>query len=117
MQKISNVSGRFYQAMFVSIFVANILTVPLSASAAVPPGGTCYIDLGYSLKLGFSNLSVLNLQKVLNNDPDTQVAYTGAGSPGLETQIFGLLTELAVQRYQTKHDIVYSGTPDTRFPT
>ncbi len=43
---------------------------------------------------------VLELQKILNNDPRTQVASAGLGSKGFETTYFGLKTQDAAMRFQ-----------------
>jgi peptidoglycan hydrolase-like protein with peptidoglycan-binding domain len=55
------------------------------------------------LKSGSRSANVLLLQKFLNADPDTQIASSGAGSPGNETQLFGAKTALAVKRFQEKY--------------
>ncbi len=56
-----------------------------------------------NLSLGTTGQSVLELQRVLNLDPDTQVSKTGPGSPGQETSFFGRATRDAVIRFQDKH--------------
>ena len=56
-----------------------------------------------NLALGSRGEEVRYLQKFLNSDPDTQVAYTGYGSPGWETTYFGYSTRLAVIKFQNKY--------------
>ncbi len=58
---------------------------------------------GASLKIGDQGEDVLNLQKFLNLDSDTQVSLSGPGSPGQETRYFGPATRLAVMKFQEKH--------------
>ncbi|MDQ3014808.1 MAG: IPT/TIG domain-containing protein [bacterium] len=56
-----------------------------------------------SLTRGSAGIDVRELQKVLNRDPQTQIAVSGAGSPGNETSTFGNLTRLAVIKFQQKY--------------
>jgi hypothetical protein len=59
--------------------------------------------LSTNLSVGSSGVQVALLQQILNRDPDTQVASSGTGSPGMESTYFGPLTKLAVMRFQTKY--------------
>ena len=63
------------------------------------------------LSKGCIGEDVRRLQQLLNKNPDTQIAPSGVGSPGKETDSFGELTKLAVQNFQLKHGIASPGTP------
>lgn len=58
-----------------------------------------------SLYFGSVGVDVRELQKVLNSNPDTHIAVSGAGSPGNETMTFGKLTRLAVMKFQEKYPV------------
>ncbi len=55
------------------------------------------------LKEGSSGNDVLELQKLLNKDPDTRIGGTGIGSQGQESSYFGKITKDAVTRFQNKY--------------
>ncbi len=76
----------------------------LQAQLAAVSGGTgtvCY-SFSVNLKLGSRGADVMKLQKLLNSSADTQVAASGAGSPGNETSYFGPATYAAVIKFQNK---------------
>lgn len=56
-----------------------------------------------TLTIGSSGQDVHELQKILNQNPLTQLGVTGVGSPGQETFYFGELTRQAVIRFQNKY--------------
>jgi hypothetical protein len=82
----------------VSIFLFGVV-VPTKNSITKAQTPTFYQDLS----LGSNGADVLELQKLLNSDPQTRVATYGVGSPGQETDYFGNLTHNAVIRFQNKY--------------
>ena len=62
--------------------------------------------IGRSLKIGSTGDDVTRLQQFLARDP---AIY----SEGVVSGYYGALTEAAVKRWQTKYNIVSSGTPET----
>lgn len=69
------------------------LFLPLAANAAILR----------NLKVGDRGEDVKELQEILNKNGDTRIAITGPGSPGSETNYFGVLTKLAVIKFQEKY--------------
>lgn len=78
------------------------ITAQLAAMNSTTVSAPAYV-FTRDLTLGSVGVDVMNLQKVLNMSADTQVALTGAGSPGMETSTFGPATKAAVIKFQNKY--------------
>lgn len=75
-----------------------------------PSGGQTAGAFKRDLSKGMVGEDVRLLQKLLNKNPETQVAATGGGSPRNETVYFGTFTKNAVQKFQIKYRIVSENT-------
>lgn len=62
-----------------------------------------------SMSLGSKSSDVMNVQKVLNSDTDTQVADVGIGSKGKETTYLGPATIKAIKKFQVKYGLAKPG--------
>lgn len=63
------------------------------------------VTVDRTLKFGDRNLEVKDLQTILNSNSKTQVASTGEGSKGKETDYFGEKTRSAVIKFQKLNKI------------
>ena len=96
------------QAMINSLLAQiQALQAQLAYSQGGQTGGISGIPAGFTftknLQVGMTGTDVMYLQKLLNSDAMTQVAASGAGSPGNETQYFGPATRSGVIKFQNKY--------------
>ncbi|XKT74552.1 MAG: beta strand repeat-containing protein [Patescibacteria group bacterium UBA2163] len=91
---------------------STIDNVDASLRGETPTGGTsgggssasvCPFTWTRSLSSGDTGADVMALQKFLNADSATQLAASGAGSPGNETSYFGSVTAAGVAKFQNKY--------------
>jgi hypothetical protein len=66
-------------------------------------GASCATTFTRNHSQGDSGGEVMAIQKFLNSIDGTQLASTGAGSPGNETSYFGAITKAAVIQFQNKY--------------
>ncbi len=95
----------------------NLLFIGIIVSVLFISVGITEAGLFRTLRQGSVGADVRELQVLLNKDPETRIALSGAGSFGRETSSFGTLTRQAVIRFQTKYasDVLYPA--GISFPT
>ena len=91
----------------IQVLLAELANLVPSTPVGVP-SACSGISFTAGLTIGSQNSNVLCLQSLLNQSSDTQVASTGVGSVGNETNYYGNLTATAVGKFQMKNGLVSS---------
>ncbi len=80
------------------------LQAQIAQSQGITSSGACDgVTFSRSLSLGMTGDDVKCLQTILNRSVDTQIAVSGVGSIGNETNYFGGLTRDSVIKFQNKY--------------
>ena len=72
-------------------------------SSSMSSSSVCPYTWTRNLKMGSEGADVMKLQQFLNDNADTRVAVSGAGSAGAETMYYGPATAAAVSKFQVMY--------------
>jgi len=101
---IQQIQQQIAQLQAQIIQLQNITLTPSDSSGAANSTAACAgVTFTRNLTIGSTGSEVRCLQVILNQSVSTQIATTGAGSPGNETTYFGSRTSAAVKVYQQQH--------------
>lgn len=98
-----------------SKIIYSLLSLSMLVGVLILPN-TSHVHANYffsqDIAVGATGASVVELQRYLNASGFI-VSATGAGSPGHETNYFGILTKEALQQFQKAHNIPETGSLDS----
>ncbi|MBM3260910.1 hypothetical protein FJY93_00660 [Candidatus Kaiserbacteria bacterium] len=100
------------RAKLEEVFSSRAISAQASAQGQTSSGNAsavAAVPFTRTLTVGMTGDDVKLLQIILNGDPDTRLAASGDGSPGMETNKIGRLTIRAIEKFQIKHGLVKKG--------
>jgi hypothetical protein len=107
---VSNVNALTIEELQAQINMLMAQLAQLQGSTPSSPSGVPAVCTGITftrnMTVGATGSDVKCLQAILNQSASTQVAVTGAGSPGNETSYFGPLTLAAVKKFQAQNGMI-----------